>query len=161
MKPEILDDKEFIENYCANTIIDDSTFYLTNFDLSIKFVQHDCSFKQIPKRIGRIIDLYDLTDKISCCEESSCLLVTIKDEYKQSFSFPLLKIKRLANSLNRFLQYVGSPDSYIAIEVYRGNCSGNPNNEMVYNDFVTPYHTINVSKLAAFIYMLPILFKCK
>ncbi len=161
MKPEILDDKEFIENYCANTIIDDSTFYLPNFDLSIKFVQHDCSFKQITKRIGRIIDLYDYTDEIYCREELSCLLVTIKDEYKQSFSFPLLKIKRLANSLNRFLQYVGSPDSYIAIEVHRGNCLGNPNNEMVYNDFVTPYHTINVSKLAAFIYMLPILFKCK
>lgn len=159
MRPEIMDNKDFIEVYCADNTVDDSTSCSTNSDFSIKFVQYNTSFSQIPQRIGRIIDLYDFADEIVCDEKTSCLLVKIKDKYKQQFQFPLLKIKRLANRLSRFLQYVGTSDSFIAIEIYKGNCLVKPNNEMVYNDFVTPYFTIDVSKLATFVYMLPILFK--
>ena len=157
MRPALLDSIGENKPDCAKIVA--NTCNSNDWDLSIIFIQRPTLFDYVPERVGCIMDMYDFTDEICWDEESCCLFVKIKDEYKKPYNFQLLKIKKFAKKIGRFFLLSRISKFYMSIEVYKGKYTKDSDCEMIYSDFVTSNDTINVKALVDFIYKLPVLLK--
>lgn len=69
---------------------------------------------------------------------------------KLQFGIRKRAYRRLTPVILQCLTIDGDSDSYAIISFYKGNCLSN-NSSKIYEDFVTPQHTINGYKFQAFI----------
>ena len=124
----------------------------------------DCSMS-IELRAVKPEDEKDLMCSIEYfCNKMVNKFSLIKKDKIFYFKFGFKKYPLLWHHLIRcFCQYIkikGDSDSFAIIKFYRGNCTLGEAT-FIYEDYVTPYSTLDVNKLATFVYTLPVLFKCE
>jgi hypothetical protein len=156
MKPNVLDNVGKREQNSAQILANNSCSQ--DWDFSVRFIQQPTLYNHIPERIGRILGFFDFAN-VNWNEDSSCLYIKIKDEYKRPYNLPLFEIKKIAKKISRFLLIKDIQNYYLTIEIYKGKYSAGSDRKIVYRDFVTPNNTIDVKALIDFIYLLPVQFK--
>ena len=144
MKPDYFDHKE-MDNNPIESIIDEEYFPNLQCDYSIKFnTGYIGDF--ILRRFECILNVLCSIQWVKWSKEYNCILVKTFDYRPNNVS--LILIKRIVSCISNNFQIKGNADSYVFIELYKGNCLNESlTKELVCQDYLTPGSKLDANKI--------------